>query len=240
MRITPFSAAGSFRIGAISVIGLCFLLGQGLYAQSPQAAAPKIQKGLPPRANAGEYLAHAQAGSVTIAAEFDRHSVPLPESTLSTEDFVVVEVGLFGAADARLQISAADFSLRINGKKSTLPVEQYAAVFKNLRDPSYDPPELKAAKEAKSGNGINTGGGGGAGGANESDLGSTPPPIHIPPAMERAMGEHVQAAALPEGDRALPVAGLIFFRYGGTDKGVHSVELVYSGPAGKATVRMQP
>jgi hypothetical protein len=51
---------------------------------------------------------------------------------------------------------------------------------------------------------------------------------------------HVQNAALPEGDRVLPVAGLIFFRYGGAAKGIHSVELVYSGPMGKATVTMQP
>jgi hypothetical protein len=157
------------------------------------------------------------------------------ESILTTEDFVVVEVGLFGAANAHLTVSSADFGLRINGKKTPLPVEQYAAVFKNLRDPSYDAPELKAAKENKeNSNGINSGG------ANQSDLGSTPPPIHIPPAMERAMGEHVQAAALPEGDRILPVAGLLFFRYGGTDKSVHSVELVYTGPAGKTSVILQP
>jgi hypothetical protein len=58
--------------------------------------------------------------------------------------------------------------------------------------------------------------------------------------MERAMSEHVQAAALPEGDRALPVAGLIFFHYNGTDKSVHSVELIYNGPAGKATIALQP
>ena len=54
------------------------------------------------------------------------------------------------------------------------------------------------------------------------------------------MQQHVQNAALPEGDRALPVAGLIFFKYGGLPKGIHSVELLYSGPAGKATVTLQP
>jgi hypothetical protein len=58
--------------------------------------------------------------------------------------------------------------------------------------------------------------------------------------MERKMAEQVQNAALPEGDRALPVAGLIFFRYGGSDKSIHSVELLYSGPAGKATIALQP
>jgi hypothetical protein len=58
--------------------------------------------------------------------------------------------------------------------------------------------------------------------------------------MERAMQLHVQNAALPEGDRTLPVAGLIFFKYGGMPKGIHSVELLYSGAAGKATITLQP
>lgn len=228
----------SSRAGALSVAGFAILFSQGVFGQTAApAAAPavRIAKGIPPRANQGEYLSRGQVGNIAIGAEFDRHSVPTPEATLSTEDFVAVEVGLFGPPGTRLTISATDFSLRINRKKTPLPVEQFAAVFKNLRDPEYDPPELKAAKEEKSGNGLNAGGGG-----QQSDMGATPPIVHIPPAMERAMGEHVQNAALPEGDRELPVAGLIFFRYGGTDKSVHSVELLYSGPAGKATIALQP
>jgi hypothetical protein len=191
-------------------------------------------KGIPPRANPGEYLSHAQVGLIVIAAEFDQHSVPMPESLLSTEDFVSVEVALFGPAGAHAVISSSDFSLRINGKKAALPAEQFAAVFRNLRDPAYNPPELEAAKENKS-SGLNAGGGN-----TQSDLGATPPPVHIPPEMERAMQLQVQNAALPEGDRALPVAGLIFFRYGGAAKGIHSVELVYAGPAGKAIIPMRP
>jgi hypothetical protein len=50
----------------------------------------------------------------------------------------------------------------------------------------------------------------------------------------------VQKAALPEGDRALPVAGLLFFLYHGRNEQLKSVELIYSGPAGKATVTLQP
>jgi hypothetical protein len=44
---------------------------------------------------------------------------------------------------------------------------------------------------------------------------------------------------LPEGDRALPAAGLIFFQYGGREKSIRSIELIYTGPAGKATVALQ-
>jgi hypothetical protein len=204
----------------------CCVAGWG---QAPPAA--RVSKGLPPRATPTEYLSHAQAGAITIAAEFDQHSVPTAETTLSTEDFVAVEVGIFGAAGAHAMLSSADFSLRINGKKSALPAEQFASVFRNLRDPSYEPPELAKAKESK-GNGLNTGG--------NSENDNTPPVVHIPPEMERAMQLQVQNAALPEGDRALPVAGLIFFRYGGAAKGIKSVELLYSGAAGKATIAMRP
>jgi hypothetical protein len=203
--------------------------------QAPSAAtgaSGRVSRGIPPRANPSEYLSRAQAGAVTIAAEFDSHSVPTPEATLSTEDFVAVEVALFGAANARATVSFSDFSLRINGKKVALPAEQFAAVFRNLRDPSWSPPEAdkKASKTA-----LNSGGGGG-----ENNQNDPPPVVHIPPELERAMQQRVQNAALPEGERALPIAGLIFFRYSGADKGIHSVELVYAGSAGKAVVVLQP
>jgi hypothetical protein len=55
---------------------------------------------------------------VTLAAEFKGHSEPTVQGTLSTEDFVVVETGLFGSTGAHIQISGEDFSLRINGKKA--------------------------------------------------------------------------------------------------------------------------
>jgi len=58
--------------------------------------------------------------------------------------------------------------------------------------------------------------------------------------VERKMELRVQKAAVPEGDRPLPVAGLIFFSYSGKTKGIHSMDLIYSGPAGKATIPMQP
>jgi hypothetical protein len=54
------------------------------------------------------------------------------------------------------------------------------------------------------------------------------------------MAQHVQKAALPEGDRTLPQAGVIFFQYRGKTKGIHSIELIYAGPAGNATLTLQP
>jgi hypothetical protein len=45
---------------------------------------------------------------------------------------------------------------------------------------------------------------------------------------------------LPEGDRALPVAGLIFFQYHGKAQNMKGMELVYSGPAGTVSLPLQP
>ena len=188
-------------------------------------------KGLPPRATPADYLAHTQAGTVTIAAEFAGHAVPTPEGPLTTEDFVVVEMGLFGPPDARLKIAADDFSLRINGKKVPLPTRPFGMVLSSVKDPEWQPPEQ--AKKSKTS--LGGSGDGEQGGSNEP-----PPPVKIPIEVQRAMAQRVQKATLPEGDRTLPQAGLIYFQYRGAAKGIHSVELIYDGAAGKATLALQP
>jgi hypothetical protein len=44
-------------------------------------------------------------------------------------------------------------------------------------------------------------------------------------------------SALPEGERAVPVAGLVIFQYRGKDAGIDAAELIYEGPAGKAVLQ---
>lgn len=211
------------------IIGLLLATGMGAQPKDPATEA----RGLPPRTTPAEYLAHTQAGAMTIAAEFKGHSIPTPQGTLTTEDYVVVETGLFGAPDARVTVSATDFSLRINGKKAPLPSQPYGLVTSSVKDPEWEPP----APPSKSKGGLTGGGGGGKG--EQGDNGP-PPPVVIPVPVMRAMAQRVQKATLPEGDRALPVAGLLYFQYRGKAQGIHSVELIYTGPAGKATMPLQP
>ena len=199
-----------------------------LYAQE---ARPGEAQGLPPRAAPTDYLSQGKVGDVTIAAEFDGHSVPTEEQTLTTEDFIVVEVALFGPPGARTEISRDDFSLRVNSKKTPLPSQSYVVVASSLRDPTWVSPDAEKAKESSK---TSIGGGGGG-----QDSGSTPPVIHIPIEMQRSMTQHTQKAALPLGDRALPQAGLLFFQYRGKEKGINSIDLIYSGAAGKGTVALQ-
>lgn len=199
-----------------------------LYAQETR---PNEAQGLPPRAAPTDYQYQAKIGDVTIAGEFDGHSVPTEEQTLTTEDFIVVEIGLFGKPGARIEISRDDFSLRVNGKKTPLASQSYVVVASSLRDPTWVSPEAEKAKEQSK-----TSIGGGGGGQESSN---TPPVIHIPIEMQRSMTQHTQKAALPLGDRALPQAGLLFFQYRGKEKGINSLELIYSGAAGKGTLTLQ-
>src|SRR5579863_8732097 len=133
----------SFPSGARAVAGILFTLvllqgGQ----ETPGKTAPEM-KGIPPRATSADYQAHGQAGALSIGAEFTGHSVPTPEAIYSTEDYVAVEIGLFGAPGDRAKISFEDFSLRINGKKSPSPAQPYTFVFKSLKDPEWEPPSAK-------------------------------------------------------------------------------------------------
>ncbi len=200
-----------------------------LFAQSQK---PEIQ-GMPPRATAADYQANAKAGSVTIGAEFLGHSVPTEQGTLSTEDYVVIETGLFGSPGARIKLSAEDFSLRINGKKTVLPSQPYGLVVKTVRDPEWETPASTASKSK-------TSIGGAGGGRGKGDPDGPPAPTPVPMAVRRAAEQRVQKGALPEGDRALPQAGFIFFQYRGKTQGIHSIELIYSGSAGKATLELRP
>jgi hypothetical protein len=200
----------------------------GVHAQdAPKAAPTSESKGLPPRAGPAEYAAQAPAGAVTVAAEFMGHSVPTADGTYSTEDYVAVEVALFGAAQASAKLSRGDFSLRVNGKKAASPSQPYELVFHSLKDPEWEPP-VKAEKSKSS---FGTGGGG-----NEPP----PTPPKMPLDLRRAMEQRVQRAAMLEGGRVLPQAGLLFFEFRGKTQSIKSLELIYSGPAGNATLALQP
>lgn len=199
-----------------------------LQAQPAKETAPEI-KGIPPRATPGDYQFQSKAGDYTIAAEFTGHSLPTDQGSLTTPDYVAVEAAVFGPA--KLRISVADFSLRLNKKKIVQSVP-YGMTFSSLKDPEWVPPEGDPSSK-KSKGGISTGGGG-QGGSNDP-----PPPVKIPVEVQRAMAHRVQRAAMPEGDRELPVAGLIFFQYRAKTENLESIELVYEGPAGKATLKLQ-
>ena len=201
----------------------------GLFAQP--SAVPKEPHDLPPRATPADYFAHAAAGTVTIAAEFAGHGIASPQGVLISEEYVMVEAAFFGPPDARLTIAASDFSLRINGKKTVLPSQPYGLVGKEAKDPEWVPPEGTDKPKSKGSMGSSGGG---------QEAGAPPPlPPKVPVELRRNWQARIQRAALTEGDRALPQAGLLFFQHRGKIENVRSVELIYTGPAGSATLTLQ-
>lgn len=216
------------RISSAIQIAALLAAASSLAAQTP--IVPREAQGLPARAAPSDYQVQAKAGDFTIAAEFTGHGIPNAESALNSEDYVAVEVALFGPPEAHLTITASDFSLRINGRKEPLPSQPWGLVAKNIRDPEWVPPE--AADSKSKGSGLSAGGNREAG---------SPPPVTPKPPIEllRNWQQRVRRAAIAEGDRALPQAGLLFFQYRGKAESIRSVELLYDGPAGKASLTLQ-
>jgi hypothetical protein len=191
--------------------------------------APVRAVGLPPRPTPADYQFRTQAGTMTIAAEFMGQGVPTEEGgPYTTDNYVVVEAALFGAPGAKIQLSYKDFSLRFNGKKQAVPAQAYVTVFPNLKDPEWQPPESERNQSATS-----------IAGAGGSDSDRTKQIPKMPMALRHVMEQRVLKASLSEGDRALPQAGLLFFEWHGDTKGIHTMELLYSGPAGKATLALK-
>ena len=186
-------------------------------------------QGLPARSTPADYQAQAKAGPLTVAAEFMGHSVVTPEGTLITDDYVVVEAALFGPPDSHANLAFQDFSLRINGKKTPTPSQAPLLVFHSLKDPDLEP---TAAEKKQKTTTIN------ANGQGNND--STPAPVHIPIEVRRGWEQRVAKASWPEGDRPLPQDGLIFFPYRGKTDKIQSIELIYTGHEGTATLDLHP
>jgi hypothetical protein len=219
-----------------TAIATFLLVGAGLWLRAQAPAAPAKDAavravGLAPRATPADYQYRVTAGMLTICGEFMGHGVPTEEGgPYSTENYVVVEAALYGAPGAKIQLSYRDFSLRINGKKQAEPSQPYVTVFANLKDPEWEPTASETAALAQTSIG-------GAGGTQSDRFKQAPP--KMPMALRHTMEQRVLKASLSEGERALPQAGLLFFEYRGETKGIRTMELIYNGPAGKATLAIQ-
>jgi hypothetical protein len=230
-KVMAFNSALKRALLSAVVVGALGAL--ALDTAPAQDTAPAgDSKGLPPRAAPSDYQAQGQAGALTIAAEFAGHSVPTPDAIFTTDDYVVVEIGLFGKTPAKIALT--DFSLRINGGKKTIQSQPYELTFRTMMDPAWEPPK----QEDKS-NKTSFGGGGGGGGGGAQDSGP-PPVVHMPMEIRRPMEQRVTKAAMLEGERPLPRAGLIFFEYHSKVKSIRSLELIYSGAAGNLTLPLHP
>ena len=146
---------------------------------------------------------------------------------------MAIEVAFYGPPDSKLVLSADDFTLRVNGKKP-LAEQSFEDTLRSLRDPDWIPPDSSSSGDSKK-TSVS-----GSGGGSKDLTAPPPPPPPMPPELRRAMAVRVRRDSMMVGERALPQAGLLFFSYSGRTESLKSIQLIYNGPAGKATIPLEP
>lgn len=217
------------------------LLIVALVSQTPLSAGETTR-------TADEYPAKMQVGRVTIAAENLGPSVPTPSGGIFTQEYLTIEVAIFGAVKGQREtFNHQQFALRINGSKVPLRPDSPGTVAASLKYPDW---ERRSRLEASAGAGD---GGiilgrpraverfpGDRRPAEQRGSGVPLPRVDNPNSRKpetATVDELVQNAALPEGDAALPVTGCLYFAFKGKLKSIKKLELLYEGPLGESSLR---
>ncbi|HEY3031744.1 MAG TPA: hypothetical protein VGJ68_16415 [Bradyrhizobium sp.] len=208
-------------------------------------------EGAEPKAKAADYPAHSAVGGLEIGAEYMVHSFSGHGQTFIAKDYLTVEVALYTRGADRLELSQGQFTLRLNGRKQMLLPQAPTFVAASLKYPDW---EYNRSAEVYAGAG-NTGVTIGRPPTVERFPGDPRPgqqrlprPPQAPEPEDRsgvdkqppAKAEDVAVAvALPEGDVKPPVSGYLYFAWKGKTTSIKSVELMYTGPAGAVTLKLQ-
>jgi hypothetical protein len=195
-------------------------------------------QGTNPKAGASEYAAHTEMKDGSLGAENLGHSLLTAKGAILLRDFLVVEAALY-PKDPRMKIRMDQFHLRVNGKKDTLSPQALGLVIGSLKYPDWSGrPSLEA----------------GAGLGNAGVVLGRPVPVEqrgpAPPrapednsGVEKSQPEPVEDVihhfALPEGDQVhSPASGYLFFAFQSKLKSIKTLELIYEGPLGTATLQL--
>ena len=202
-------------------------------------------QGTAPKAKPEDYMAHATAGSLAIAADYLAHSLPGARDSLFIRDYIVVEVAVY--AKNRMALPAGKFTLRLNGKKTALMAQAPQMVAASLQYPDWEQHPSAVGYGGVGNGGVVIGQPAPVPRFPGDPNGQTRPMPRAPDAGEVSGVEKEPAAspedivtrgALPEGDIKPPVAGYLFFSFHGKLKSLKSVELVFDGKAGSLTLRL--
>jgi len=201
-----------------------------------------------PKSQATGYPVHAVAGRVSVGAEYMVRSYQGRNQTFVTNDYLVVLVAVYPPKFEKIPVSLDQFTLRLNGKKIHAQMTSFVAA-------SVKYPEWGRDRRITAVGGLGDVG---------MILGPTPAPrfpgdptptrdrLPRPPRVpddgrpgdldppEPVQPEEIIVTyALPEGEHSVPVAGYVYFPYRKKTKSIRSLELVYDGPDGSATLRLQ-
>lgn len=213
------------------------------------ASALAFGQGTATRPKAGDYPVRVKAAGFELAAEYLVHSLPSPKGAFFVNDYLVIEVAVFPDPKTAAQISAQNFVLRINGKKTTLLTQAPGMVAASLKYPDWEQRPTLVGQAGIGDGGIIVGRPPvtdrfpGDPTQQQSRLPRAPrvPDQSRPEAVEREPEEPIekvcQRLALPEGSLEAPASGYLFFPFHGKTKSIHSLELVFESASGvKATL----
>jgi hypothetical protein len=206
------------------------------------------QEIIPARTSPSDYKASVRAGTHTVAADFQAHTVPAPSGSFLVRDYVVLEIAVFPDRKESFVFDTGKFSLRMNGKKSLILAQTPGMVAASLKYPSWE--QTRGA--------VATAGVGDAGvilGRDTSarfpgDRRAPQPPIGTPPRIpgpesgiekepEVPAWDWVTRLAWEDGPVKGPAAGLLYFPYKGNLAKIMTLELILSVPDGEISLRLR-
>jgi hypothetical protein len=197
------------------------------------------QYGTTPKASAQDYPVRAKLENLSIGAEYLVHSFSRGREMFIAKDYLVAEVALFPANGQSLLVNAGHFTLRVNGRKQALSPQAPEFVANSLKYPETSSglhpaaqlgPLVLGPRPAERFPGDPTA--------------QTPRPPQMPTGNPSGLDQEppvkaeelVVEAALPEGERRQPTSGFLYFPYRGKVSRIHSLELVFTSPAGSTTL----
>ncbi len=200
--------------------------------------AIRAQEIIPARPAPADYQAQATAGPLSLAADFQGRTVPAP-SAFILKSHLVVEIAIF---TRDFQFNTGHFTLKLNGKIPVL-AQTAGMVGGSLKYPNWEGDKGITASA-------------GLGNANvilgrqntprfpgdRRNEPTRPPGSPAPTPSEQpefAPWDWVEKLAWADGPGKGPAAGLLYFPFQGNLAKLKSIELVYNGPEGPATLALR-
>jgi hypothetical protein len=187
-----------------------------------------------------------------MGAEFLARSLLSPEGNVVLRDYVAVEVGFLVPKGRRTVLTSNQFLLRINGKKQPLLSQTPGMVAASVK---YEDWERRPSVAASAGMGdaaVILG----RPRQTERFPGDRRPTQDRLPAPPKAPGQEdrsgiekqpqlapeeiVTRQALPEGEAAGFVRGMVYFPFKGKIASIQKLDLLYEGPSGAAVLKLLP
>ena len=210
-------------------------------------AIPAAAQGTRTKATPQEYQASADLRTLTLAAEDLGHSIISDAGAYFARDYVVVDLAVFPKGKQQLTLSARQFTLRVNGNKGVIGADSSGAVAASIKYEDW-------SQRGRLTGGASMGDAGVALGqprgqprfpGDPNSRAPVPPKVdtndpNASKPQEVPLEEALLRASLPEGTGLTgPLSGLIYFPYKGKLSKLKSIELIYSGPYGEATIRLR-